>query len=82
MTQGVRSGDPGADRPSPTDRPQVAQKRAPGARAPPQRGHGAPPRGVPQAEQKLPLPEAPQVAQVVTDGGMVPNLAGPYGVAA
>ena len=71
-TQGVRSADPaaGGARPSPTPRPQVEQKRAPGARAPPQRGQGAPPRGVPQAEQKFPLPEAPHVAQVVTDGGM------------
>jgi hypothetical protein len=70
-TQGVRSGDPApAARLSPTPLPQLAQKRAPGARAPPHREQGAPPRGVPQVEQKFPLPEAPHVAQVVTDGGM------------
>jgi len=67
---GVRSRDPAADRASPTPRPQLEQNRAPGARAPPHRGQGAPPRGVPQVEQKFPLPEAPHVAQVLTVGGM------------
>jgi hypothetical protein len=49
----------------------VGQKRAPAGSAAPHREQGAPPLGVPQAAQKFPLPEAPQVAQVLTEEGMM-----------
>jgi hypothetical protein len=49
----------------------LGQKRAPDARAPPQLEQGAPLLGVPQAEQKFPLPETPHDAQVLADGGMM-----------
>jgi hypothetical protein len=49
----------------------LGQKRAPGGSAAPHREQGAPPLGVPQAGQKFPLPEAPQVAQVPTEEGIV-----------
>ena len=49
----------------------MGQKRAPAGSAAPHREQGAPPLGVPQPAQKFPLPVAPQVAQVLTEEGMV-----------
>jgi hypothetical protein len=49
----------------------LGQKRAPDARTPPHLAQGAPLLGVPQAEQKFPLPEAPQLVQVLAEGDMI-----------
>jgi hypothetical protein len=69
-THGVRSPGAGAaGRPAgpATELPHAEQNRAEAVRGTPQDGHRVSPREAPQAEQKLPLPAAPQAAQVVTD---------------
>jgi hypothetical protein len=69
--QGVRSrggGDSCRPLGPATPSPHEEQNRSPATTGAPQDAHRPPPRGAPHEEQKLPLPAAPQAAQVVTPG--------------